>query len=154
MEISNPILTETSNSLLEWIIPFLLPLSNQFNMDVYTLIFIVYMILTVITSTWMHSVTENVLLSSSFLVVMIVAGVFAGFVKLSFLLWAFPAIIVLCAGYYFVSRDDEKVEIGESAKSLLDDVLVTVASPLTDEKEIEEKEISSKLGGALKGIRR
>lgn len=78
METSNPILTETSNSLLEWIIPFLLPLSNQFNMDVYTLIFIVYMILTVITSTWMHSVTENVLLSSSFLVVMIVAGVFAG----------------------------------------------------------------------------
>lgn len=59
-------------------------------------------------------------------------------VKLSFLLWAFPAIIVLCAGYYFVSRDDEKVEIGESAKSLLDDVLITVASPLTDEKEIKE----------------
>lgn len=147
---------------------FLMPLAIFFNIDVYTLILIAYVVLTIITSLWMYSVTGNITFSSSWTIIMLIAGMFAGLFKFSFLLWAIPAVIVLCAGYYFVFRDGDGIKIEKSKKvksSLLDDVSVsrknslqeksvTVAFPSMEEEGTIERETSSKLGGALKGVRR
>jgi uncharacterized membrane protein len=143
----------------------LTPLAIFFNIDVYTLILIVYVVLTIITSLWMYSVTGNISLSSSWMIVMFIVGGFSGLIQFSFLFWAVPMVIVLCAGYYFMSRDGDGIKIEKSKNFLLDDVSasrknslqdmsVTVAFPSMEEKGIEKREISSKLGGALKGIRR